>query len=826
MDIQNRLPSQNLTSPADAGNGLMSGGGWPTTQGTHIVFLLDARDRFEAVMLEQWARQISEVHPVKMDFVRLGTRQTQSRLANILGQAWLTESSALQMPALWFQPLRIAWFSRSRGDGVSSFGSDLFYGRITQPGYWRRRWIAKNDPERMRVIEGVGAWTADIHANYQARPERNGAKPGAQRSIQVAAGSRFTDWVQEQAYLVLELAERVARGARYKIARLLPHQVFSDGAFQRQLVSIADEDKLPLTRVQARAERYLREMAASQSPFTVDLITALYRAGARSSHDPIIDVVAEQLAQVATMMHDRPVIFLISHKSMLDTCAFSLVLFDANLPIPLTFGGINLSTPGVGALARRAGIIFLRRSFQDNAIYKTVFRRYIDHLIEKRFSLLWALEGTRSRTGKLLPPRFGLFNYVVESILRTRLLNAAFVPVTVAYDQIVEVEDYAIEQRGSSKKAEGMGWMLRFFKRGKSHGKIFVRFGQSISLPDLGYGLSLPPDMPEADRSSMSQTLAFEVALQMNKATPVTATAVITLILLASGTRAMTLQEIQLLARSAAIFIRRRHIELVGHSDFRRDVAVRATLGQLHETGIVSYHDDGIERLYSIRPEQHHKAAYYRNTAIHHFLVDALVEMSLLMTADTLANRGLESGTNRSTDPAEIFVDLAVRLRGVFKFEFYFSRKPRFREEVVAYANDRFPGWRTALSAGKDAPDAVARLMRSVRPLVAHGVFRSFVDAYVVVASQLASHGRDESARAGEFVSNCLKLGKQKLLQDKISSPESVSKTLYQTGYKLIEHRGLTQTNQSEQRQAFESLLKQAARSLDAIVGLTVADDN
>ena len=95
------------------------------------------------------------------------------------------------------------------------------------------------------------------------------------------------------------------------------------------------------------------------------------------------------------------------------------MLFDRNQPMPLTFGGINLNTFGIGALAKRAGVIFLRRSFQDNEVYKSTFRRYIDYLIEKRFSLLWALEGTRSRTGKLLPPRYGLFNYVIEAILRT-----------------------------------------------------------------------------------------------------------------------------------------------------------------------------------------------------------------------------------------------------------------------------------------------------------------------------------------------------------------------------------------------------------------------
>ena len=226
-------------------------------------------------------------------------------------------------------------------------------------------------------------------------------------------------------------------------------------------------------------------MAATQTPFTLDMMNAIYRSACQSHHDAKINVDEAQLQRVAETMADRPVVFLISHKSMLDTMALSLVLFDANLPLPLTFGGINLNKPGLGAFARRSGIIFLRRSFQNNEIYKATFRRYIDYLIEKRFSLLWALEGTRSRTGKLLPPRFGLFSYVVESILRTRLHDVTFIPVSVAYDQITEVEDYSIEQRGQKKKPEGITWPLRFLKRGRSRGEIHLRFGEGLTIKEL-----------------------------------------------------------------------------------------------------------------------------------------------------------------------------------------------------------------------------------------------------------------------------------------------------------------------------------------------------
>jgi len=80
-----------------------------------------------------------------------------------------------------------------------------------------------------------------------------------------------------------------------------------------------------------------------------------------------------------------------------------------------TAGGINMNFFPMGALMRRTGIFFIRRSFKDNEVYKLVLRQYIDYLVEKRFPLEWYIEGTRSRSGKLMPPRFGLLAYVVDA---------------------------------------------------------------------------------------------------------------------------------------------------------------------------------------------------------------------------------------------------------------------------------------------------------------------------------------------------------------------------------------------------------------------------
>jgi glycerol-3-phosphate O-acyltransferase len=560
--------------------------------------------------------------------------------------------------------------------------------------------------------------------------------------------------------------------------------------------------------VKEQAARYLREMAATQTPFTLEMMNALYRSACHSHHDAAIDVDRQQLDSVAETVRSRPVVFLISHKSMLDTAALSLVLFDANLPLPLTFGGINLNKPGLGALARRAGIIFLRRSFQDNEVYKATFRRYIDYLIEKRFSLLWALEGTRSRTGKLLPPRFGLFNYVLESILRTKLYDVTFIPVSVAYDQITEVEDYSIEQRGQKKKPEGITWPLRFLKRGRPRGQIHLRFGEGLTIRDLVEPNELEAGIDDRQKQALVPTLAFEVAVRMNAATPITATAILTLILLAGGNRAQSLAEIQVPARAGAALIRRRNLEIVGRSDFRDADAVLATLAQLHATGIVSYHDEGTERLYAISTDQHLNAAYYRNTAIHYFILDAFVEIALLDAASA------------ADDRVEAFFTRAKELRELFKFEFYLPRSADYRSEIERRVSDRFDDWEEALRGGEAG---VREAFNRVQLLVAHGVLRSFEDAYRVAAKVLAVTEAGAIDNKSAFLSQCLKTGKQELLQGRVFSAESISKSLYETAWKLADYRGLLAAGETEARREFHRDFRSIKRRLDEILAITTA---
>lgn len=102
-------------------------------------------------------------------------------------------------------------------------------------------------------------------------------------------------------------------------------------------------------------------------------------------------------------------------------------------------------------------------------------------------------------------------------------------------------------------------------------------------------------------------------------------------------------------------------------------------------------------------------------------------------------------------------------------------------------------------------------------------MLRSFVDAYRVVANVLAAAGADAIDDKSAFLSRCLKTGKQQLLQSRIFSAESISKSLYENGLKLAKYRGLTAANEAEARHEFHAEFRQITTRLDEILAITLA---
>jgi glycerol-3-phosphate O-acyltransferase len=475
----------------------------------------------------------------------------------------------------------------------------------------------------------------------------------------------------------------------------------------------------------------------------------------------------------------------------------------------------------MGALMRRAGVIFIRRSTSDDPLYKYVLREYVGYVLEKRFNLSWSIEGTRSRTGKALPPRLGLLSYAADVYLSGRVDDIVLLPVSITFDQLHEISEYADYAKGGTKKPEGFGWLYGFIKaQGARHyGKVYVRFDEPLLLSScLGPVGGVVARDPAARRLALQKT-AFEVAWRINQGMPVTATALVTTVLLAMQGAGLTFGQIRLGLADGMDYLESRSVPRTASARALTGAsgpgAVRATLDALVAGGVVSFVGEGRDPVWLIGPEHQLAATFYRNSLIHFLLDTALCELAVLRAGES----AFDPDEGSAPDPVDAFWDEIARLRDLLKFEFYFKERDEHRRQVAAEMARHDPSWEARLRSG---PAAADELLAGMRPLVSHVVVRPFVEAYRLVADVLV-HDSGPVTADSDVVREALGLGRQYVAQHRLRSSESVSALLFQTALQLARNRGLLEGDDlAARRAAFLAELRDLIRRLDRIEDLAI----
>ncbi|MGB7861070.1 MAG: 1-acyl-sn-glycerol-3-phosphate acyltransferase [Acidimicrobiia bacterium] len=739
--------------------------------GTPVVYLLDVATDLEEGMLRRWLSSHlgQDIEMTRITSSRRGRGGDQDELIEILR----SESPKYLIPT------RVVWMAPEK-EGRRSVGwSDAFKpGDPRDPKGLRAYWIRLFRPSRVKLIAAPGARSDELSRDYET-------------SIEVDGIAHF---VTRRAWRVLDKAERRLRGNRYKIPRFVPEEILSRRDFLETIGAIADDEQLDHKEALVKAERYLREIAATHSPYVIDLIAnaihALYRQGYGE-----IKYQESQVSKIAELGSSNPVVFLPSHRSNLDRLSLQYMLWENDLPPNHTAGGINLNFFPVGPLMRRTGVFFIRRSFKGNNLYKAVLRSYIDFLIEKRFPLEWYLEGGRSRSGKLRPPRLGMLHYVVDSLQRGKAEDLQLIPVSIAYDQIQDVPDYAREAQGREKEEESIGWALRAIRSLRSrYGDIHIRFGEPISVA------SVIGSIDSREETSIGlQKLAFEVMYRIGRVTPITPATVLSIALLSARGNARTAQGLAEECADLFRFIEMRDLPLTERIDLSSTENVEGLLEWLAEHGNVSSHEAVGRRVYWLEDDQMIRLSYYRNTVIHFFATRAIAEMSFASLIDD-GNR----------DPA-VARDRMMQLRDLFKFEFFFPEKDEFLERVQDDIAIDVPDWEATLqSAG--ALGVVAKLGAPVAPWAV----LPFLDAYQIVGDELETwSGAFDEKR---FLKACLARARMYRIEDRLISGESASQVLFKTALALAANRDLVENSAhvDQRRTAFAAEIR-AARQLAAM---------
>lgn len=292
------------------------------------------------------------------------------------------------------------------------------------------------------------------------------------------------------------LAHKLTRVARTHFARLryavagpkllsreeMIRDLLANAAIRAAIKDEARTKKISAEQAEKRAKAYLQEIAADYREGLVRFADHLFTWLWTKIYNGITVQNSERIRKLAQDGHE--IVYVPCHRSHMDYLLLSFVIYKEGLVPPHIAAGVNLNFFPIGTFFRRGGAFFLRRSFRGNKLYSTVFREYLTRLFQKGYAVEYFMEGGRSRTGRLLPPKTGMLAMTLQSQLRGVTRPVTFVPVYLGYEHVMEVSTYHGELKGQAKKKESVFQVFSMLRKLRNFGHGYVTFGEPLRLSD------------------------------------------------------------------------------------------------------------------------------------------------------------------------------------------------------------------------------------------------------------------------------------------------------------------------------------------------------
>lgn len=332
------------------------------------------------------------------------------------------------------------------------------------------------------------------------------------------------------------------------------------------------------------------------------------------------------------------VVYVPCHRSHMDYLLLSYVIYYRGYAVPYVAAGVNLNLPVVGRFLRMGGAFFLRRSFRGSGLYPIVFMKYVDVIMGRGHPIEFFIEGGRSRTGRLLPPKTGMLSMTVRSYLRSRKRPVAYVPVYFGYERVFEAKTYIGELSGRPKEKESILGLLRTLPELRQRfGRVEVSFGEPVSLAAVLDRVepawretpyddeARPPWFSEA-----VDALAGDIVRGINAAAAVTPINLLAVALLSTPRQAMLEAD---LVRQLELYV-----ALMQHAPYAAGVHMppadgAAMIRHGEAMGMVERRAHALGAVVRMPEEAAILAAYYRNNVIHLFAMPSLVACAFLNNA-------------------------------------------------------------------------------------------------------------------------------------------------------------------------------------------------
>lgn len=718
----------------------------------------------------------------------------------------LARTQRAQDRPIFVLPLLLVW--EKRPDSKHPTILDDIFGTAQSPGFFRKLvyWFQTIWQSFIKFGQPVVQVSSGINLQEFLREYPR------------AGSADAADLLREHTLDVIRREERVILGPTGEPSNNVWKEILARPALSKAIQTLAAEEKLPEEAIIKRARGQFEEIAAEPSLLMIKIFSSVLSFVWYRIYDGF-EVDEKGLERVREVAKHSNIVLVPSHKSHIDYLVLSYLFYRYGMTTPLIAAGVNLSFWPMGHFFRWAGAFFIRRSFKGDPLYPIIFREYVIRMLEQGYPVEFFIEGTRSRTGKLIKPRYGMLEMVLRAYVSGRLENAHIVPISVGYEKIIEEASYQNELLGGEKEKESLGGLLRAprFLTSK-YGRLYVEFNEPI---DIGSYL----DKYEVDRvnpedaalSALTVRLAHRIIYDINEVTTVTPTALAATILLNNEGRGIDrerfLRETGFLVHflsqpgravrmsrtvTDAIDQTRGTIEALeaqrgsGTSDLGKSSStldstsmdVETAIGQaiaglmdwalqlFAENKQVKIEKSTESEAYSVPEEARLQLSYYRNNIVHHFVPEALLAAAI--------------GSFRSHNIAlDELMSQTLFLSKLFKYEWIYEEAAEF-ENVFMRTLRYFEasGWlkvchddQACVTIADPAPAELEFFRRLVL---------TFLEAYKIVFS-LVARDADRVLEKKDIVDGALKQARADYLKGEILFMESLSKPTYENALRLLE---------------------------------------
>ncbi len=465
----------------------------------------------------------------------------------------------------------------------------------------------------------------------------------------------------------------------------LKENILTSDRLKTYLDEHAAKRDVPIARIRRKADAYIDEIACKQSPALIRL--AEYVVGwILNTMFQGVSYNEEGLRHIKSMAQKGPIIFVPCHKSHVDYLMLPYLFYRNNMAVPYIAAGANLSFWPLGPIFRAGGAFFLRRTFRGNVLYSKVFAEYIHRLLIEGFNIKLFIEGTRSRTGKLIMPKLGFVSILLNAYKNGACEDLVFAPIYIGYDRVLEEKSYLHEIEGGKKEPESFLQVIsaRKFLRNR-YGKVYIKFHPTISVNQLlaasGSNLS---EMTNKAQNALCRNLGHRIINAINQVTVITPHALTASVLLNVPKERLSyddlmqqidnyLQHLTLQNADIADTLLMDHVHAV--ENVLRDYIGRKLISRVdgRKTGPLN------DAQFAVNVSRRPVLEYYKNNCISFFVPAAFVALAIL---------DKDAFQFSASDLQEVY----LFLQDFFKYEFAFDmdKAPDYdlRKTIKAFIDD------------------------------------------------------------------------------------------------------------------------------------------